>query len=192
MMLALWHCCTYFISFSLCLMYMWFPMSLAHARTHTHADTHKHFTFLCKHKHTHVHTQLVLVLILPGTWYTVLAVVHSPHACKPSGGSNAGGPIGSSGASLSLVLIFSTARPGYVATIWRVSQQEATRLVDRLAAVTPALSPQLHAWPHQYSSVLIFGPARPMRWGRRGMALSDGIGQNIHPGPQVARFPTSI
>ena len=95
-------------------------------------------TYTCRH------TQLVLVLVLPATWYTVLAVVHSPHACKPSGDSNTGGPIGSSGASLILELIFTMAIPGYVALIRRVSQQEAIRLVDPLAAVTPALSPQLH------------------------------------------------
>ena len=116
------------------------PGSCTHTHTHRHTQT---FQILMQAQtYTRTHTQLVLVL--PATWYTVLAVVHSPHACKPSGDSNTGGPIGSSGASLILELIFTMARPGYAALIRRVSQQEAIRLVDPLAAVTPALSPQLH------------------------------------------------
>ena len=43
-----------------------------------------------------------------------------------------------------LVLVFTTARSGYVAPIQGVSQQEVTRLVVPLAAGTPAISPHPH------------------------------------------------
>ena len=44
----------------------------------------------------------------------------------------------------STVLLFTTARTGYVALIQGVSEQVVTRLVVPLAAGTPALSPPLH------------------------------------------------
>ena len=72
-----------------------------------------------------------------------------------------------------LVLVFTTARTGFVAPIHGVSQQEATRLVVPLAAGTPAFS--IAVWFPQCSGVLIDGLARPMRWGRWDTALSDGI-----------------
>ena len=45
---------------------------------------------------------------------------------------------------LVLLLVFTTARTDYVASIQGVSQQEVTKLVVPLAAGTPALSPHLH------------------------------------------------
>ena len=57
--------------------------------------------------------------------------------------------------------------------IQRVSQQEVTRLVVSLAAGTSAYSTS--AWPPQCIGVLIYGLARPMRWGRWSTALSDSI-----------------
>ena len=45
---------------------------------------------------------------------------------------------------LVLLLVFTTARTDYMASIQGVSQQEVTKLVVPLAVGTPALSPQLH------------------------------------------------
>ena len=45
---------------------------------------------------------------------------------------------------LVLLLVFTTARTDYLASIQGVSQQEVTKLVVPLAVGTPALSPHLH------------------------------------------------
>ena len=97
--------------------------------------------------HTHTHTTCTCnypqLDWLCGRQYLVLAVVHSPHAWgEPSGGNHIGGHIGSSDASLILVLVCTTARSDYVGPIQKVSQQEVTRLVVRWQQ--EALSPQLH------------------------------------------------
>ena len=134
-----------------------------HAHTHTQTHTNISHSYASTNIHTYTHNlYLYLYYQVHGIqfWLWCIAHMHVSHQ---------------EAATLVVLLaavvpafhlylyLRTTARPGYVAPIWRVSQQEATRLVDPLAAVTPALSPQLLAWPHQYSSVLIFGPARPMR-----------------------------
>ena len=50
-----------------------------------------------------------------------------------------------------LVLAFTTARTGYVASIQGLSQEEATRLVVLLAAGTPALSPRTNLETHTHT-----------------------------------------
>ena len=92
--------------------------------------------------------------------------------------------------TLVLLLVFSTARNWLCGPHnLGVSQQEATRLVAPLAVGTPTSSPQLHG-PLSAVGVLICGLARPRRWERWGMAMSDGM-KSIRLGLLAIRFPTS-